>query len=99
MQDCINCLTKNGYELIDRSDECHAVFRKNIDGNKFLLLLIGPHESNNYQYILRGDFADTHDRWSNADYQRSFKNKDDFLKNWNRFWLFEDYSEEDEDDV
>ncbi len=89
MKECVQCLLDNGYKLIEYDDTIHVRFRKFIDGNDFVLLLIGPHKGNNFGYILRGDFVETHDKWSNADYQRFFRDKDDFLKNWNRFWLFD----------
>jgi len=91
MEKCIDCLIKNGYELIVREDKIHAIFRKLIDGNEFHLLLVGPHEGNDYGYLLRGDFVEMHDRWTNADYDRFFNNEEDFLKNWNRFWFFDEF--------
>lgn len=89
MEECVKCLVWNGYEFLGYDDPIHARFRKLIDGNEFTLLLIGPHDGNDFGYILRGDFTEEHDRWVNATYQRSFEDQGDFLKNWNRFWLFE----------
>lgn len=90
MKECIDCLVQNGYEPIDYVDDIHVLLRKHIDGNEFILLLIGPHDGNDYGYVLRGDFMATHDRWSNADYERFFRSKEDFLNNWNQFWIFDE---------
>ena len=91
MKRCVHCLLENGYALIGYDDEIHARLCKFIDGNKFMVLVIGPHDGNNYGYILRGEFVECFDRWSNATYQKQFSDEEDFLKNWNKFWMFETF--------
>lgn len=91
MKRCVDCLVGNGYTLIGYDDEIHARLRKFIDKNEFMVLVIGPHSGNNYGYILRGEFVDCFDKWSNATYQRQFSNDEDFVKNWYKFWMFETF--------
>lgn len=89
---CVNQLIKNGYTLIAYDDEIHARLFKYVDGNKFLVLVIGPHDSNNNNYIIRGEFESVFDRWSIASYERRFSSEEDFLNNWRKFWM-PDYDE------
>ena len=93
MQKCCHVLMDNGYTPVRVEDELHATFKKTIDGNEFIVLLIGPHDGNCFTYILRGDFIEEHDRWSNATYQKAFRSVGDFQLNWHTFWFF------DEDDA
>lgn len=98
MQKCINCLENNGYIFIQSSDDIHATFYKFVDGNKFLLLLVGPHDGNNNGYILRGEFSACFDKWTNATYQRWLSSEEDFLDNWYKFWLLEELDDECEEE-
>ena len=41
--------------------------------NEIVLSLTAPHSGNGFSYLLRADYAASHDRWSNAAYEQVFK--------------------------
>lgn len=92
-QFAMSILVNAGYNLIAKDDENHYRFYKYIDGNEFHILLV-VNLNNCGGYLLRGEFLQSFDKWSNASYERKFVNTEDFEKNWSRFWIFEDISEE-----
>lgn len=55
-------------------------------------VVVVPHEGNGNRIMLRADPEENHDRWSNCDFQRFYKNEYDLIENWNRILIF-DYDE------
>ncbi len=93
MEKCIQCLVQNGYGVLARENSLCVRLAKVIDTNLLVIELFGPDESDP-RFLLRGDFVENHDRWSNCEFKKWFKDEEDFVKNWHKFWWFEE--EEDE---
>lgn len=66
--------------------------QKNLEGIEFIYMLVAPHSGNKNRYMFRADPLENHDRWSNCDYQRFYKDKDDFKNNWNKYLIFDEES-------
>ena len=92
---CVRCMEQHGYQLIQWDTPMHVRLRKEIDGNELHVLLVAPHEGNKNRYMLRADFLENHDRWSNADYEAFFTDEESFAENWNHFWWKYPGDEED----
>lgn len=44
-----------------------------------IISVTAPHSGNGFSYLLRADYAATHDKWGNAAYERSFKDVADLF--------------------
>lgn len=45
----------------------------------FLIRIITPHEGNNFTFIIRAEYMECMDKWSNSTYQRLLENKIDLM--------------------
>lgn len=92
MEELKKFLLTKGFKLKCIEDEEHILFTKNLEGLDFIYLLVAPHEGNKYRYMFRADPIEIHDRWNNCQFQRFYKDKEDFKNNWYKYLVF-DYDE------
>ena len=86
-------MLSNGFELICREDEEHYTYNKVVEGLTFIYLLVAPHSGTKNRFLLRADVEDLHDKWSNCEFQRFFKDVEDFKQNWGKYLIFDEYDE------
>lgn len=92
MDELKDFLLTQGFTLVRIDDEYHYIFSKAVEGIEFIYLLVAPHDGNGNRYMFRANPIDTFDKWSNCDFQRFYKDKEDFKNNWNKYLIF-DYDE------
>lgn len=46
---------------------------------KFLVRIITPHKGNKFNFVIRAEYIECMDKWSNATYSESFKDKNGLL--------------------
>lgn len=92
MEELRDFLLTKGFELIREDDAEHFLFSKTVEGNEFIYLLVAPHDGNKNRFMFRADPIEEHDRWSNCQFQRFYKDKEDFKQNWYKYLVF-DYDE------
>lgn len=85
-------LERCGFRLIENYEDSHLLFLRDIEKIPFIFVVVVPHEGNGNRIMLRADPEENHDRWSNCDFQRFYKNEYDLIENWNRILIF-DYDE------
>lgn len=85
-------LERCGFRLIENYEDTYLLFRREIEKIPFIFVVAATHEGNRSRIMFRADPEENHDRWSNCDFQRFYKNEDDLIKNWNRILIF-DYDE------
>jgi len=83
-------LISKGFKLVEIDDDDHYRFAKTVEEMEIIYLLVGPHEGNKNRYMLRGNPIDTFDKWGNCEWQRFYKNIEDFKLNWYRYLLFDE---------
>ena len=88
-----DCMLRNGFEFLRKDDEEHYLYTKIVEGMEFIYLLVTPHSGTNNRFMLRADAIEKHDRWSNCEFQRFYKDADDFEENWGKYLLFDEYDE------
>lgn len=84
----IEGLERCGFRLIENYEDRHLLFRRDIEKIPFIFVVVMPHEGNGNRIMLRADPEENHDRWSNCDFQRFYKNEYDLIENWNRILIF-----------
>lgn len=63
-------------ELISEIEDSHYYHKNDI----ILTSLVTPHSGTDYQYMLRADFHNYHDRWGNCWFEEFFTNEDELKK-------------------
>lgn len=63
------------YLFDDQTYYSHIYFAK----GDFIFCLTAPHSGNGFSYMLRADYAATHDKWGNAAYEEFFKHPEDVI--------------------
>lgn len=79
-----------GFELKCREDESHYIYNKTVEGIKFVYLLVAPHSGTKNRFMLRADALELHDRWANCDFQRFYRDIEDFKHNWGKYLIFDE---------
>ena len=47
--------------------------------DEVIISIAAPHSGNGFSYLLRADYAASHDKWGNAPYERSFNDVADLI--------------------
>lgn len=81
----INEFLELGLELVENVENTSYYFdnRANI-----VVLVIVPHEGNNYNWIIRADTKDGFDRWSNCIFESEFKTEKELDSIIDEFCLY-----------
>ena len=82
-------LGKKGFTYLGEDGEDCFAFEKTIDSNECTFRLRLPFEETKHRIMFRGDTIETHDSWSNCQWQRFYKDEQDFMENWDKLFIFE----------
>ena len=71
LEQLIQYMKNNKFEFIENTED-NIFFHKVYNDELYFVLLIHPHDGNNYHWLLRSDKADNHDRWANCDFEEEY---------------------------
>lgn len=72
----VNEIIRKGYDLVSNVDEDNYYFYK----NKMNISYVTPHSGTKGNHMIRAETDENFDRWSNASYEKLFKEVDELGK-------------------